>query len=252
MMAGPEDNKEAQANTPPQGGQLGLSGDYTAHVRGAYEYIQGGGEILFGVFLCFYGGSMINITIKILLFAGITAFLFLGFQSVNDEQRWYPDFAEKQQQAMMIVGGVSALIGVIGSHFASKIVTKENILKLIGGMVFGFAGFVLISGVDIPGWAKYIVAVASGIAGALLLRGNETTIIGYGTAFIGSLLMAHGLNNYIGGFPSFSSAKELEDQKLTTEFLGYLAGIIVFTIIGGNVQIKRQAASDGDFFAEGA
>jgi len=43
----------------------------------------------------------------------------------------------------------------------------------------------------------------------------------------------------------------MKEQKLTTEFLGYIAGIIVFTIVGGNIQMKKAVEEGSDAFAEG-
>lgn len=50
-----------------------------AYMAGAMDYIEGGAEIVIGFFICFLGGLLISTTIKVLIFAGITAGLFLGF-----------------------------------------------------------------------------------------------------------------------------------------------------------------------------
>jgi len=47
--------------------------------KGYVNYIEGVVEILVGIFLCFWGRPMLKFTVKILLFAGITAGLYLGF-----------------------------------------------------------------------------------------------------------------------------------------------------------------------------
>ena len=54
---------------------------------------------MLGVFLVFFGGPMIDLTVKVLLFAGLLCGSFLGFQSVNDQANVYPDFAAKKDNA---------------------------------------------------------------------------------------------------------------------------------------------------------
>jgi len=41
------------------------------------EYIEGAVEICMGVFICFFGGPMITVTVKLLLFIGMSAGLLI-------------------------------------------------------------------------------------------------------------------------------------------------------------------------------
>ena len=49
--------------------------------------------IVMGGFICFYGGTMVEWTIKVLLFFGCTAGIFLGFAALNNATEMYPGFA---------------------------------------------------------------------------------------------------------------------------------------------------------------
>ena len=64
-----------------------------AYARGAYNYVEGAVQILMGAFICFYGGTMVEWTIRCLLFFGITVVLFMGFTVVNDATEMWPAFA---------------------------------------------------------------------------------------------------------------------------------------------------------------
>ena len=135
----------------------------------------------------------------------------------------------------MIVGAVCIVLSAILTHYLGKyIVKKENILKIITGFAAGFGCYLLVVGIAMESWLKYTAVVGAGIAGACLIRGNETVIIAFSTAFLGSVMMMHGLSMYLGGFPSVSNVESVKNQKLTTEFIGYLGGIVVMTLIGGN------------------
>jgi len=54
--------------------------DVKEYARGAFEYIEGVGEVALGVFLCFYGGPMIDLTIKVLIFCGCAAGSYMGVE----------------------------------------------------------------------------------------------------------------------------------------------------------------------------
>jgi len=74
--------------------ELGKKG--LTYAKGAMEYIEGGVEIGLGVFLCFFGGPMIDWCVRLILFFGTTGGLFLGFQSLNDATDMYPAFTAKE------------------------------------------------------------------------------------------------------------------------------------------------------------
>ena len=148
---------------------------------------------------------------------------------------------------MLIVGAACIVVSAILTHVLSKkLVTKENILKLIGGFAAGSGCFLITAGIEMPDWAKYTCVVIAVILGVMFVKGNEANIFCYGTGFIGAFMMMHGLGQYLKGFPAFST-NGVEEQKLSNAFLGYLAGIVIFTIVGGRIQLKKISESEGDF-----
>jgi len=106
----------------------------------------------------------------------------------------------------MIVGAACVIVGAISSYFLSKkLVTKENLLKLVGAFGAGFVCFLVTSGIEMPTYAKYGCIVVAGILGMFLIRGSENMIFAYGTGFMGAFFMMHGLGQYLGGFPPLSN-----------------------------------------------
>ena len=179
---------------------------------------------------------MIDWSIKIVVFFGLTAGLFMGFQSVNDAAECYPAFKEKDQTAQLVIGGVClALAGGLTYLLSMKFVTKENTTKVVGFACAAGATFLIVAGISMPTWAKTLCMVAGGAAGAYFVAGNEKQILSYGTGFIGAVMICHGLGSYIGGFPSFSNVEDIEELKMDYKFIGYIVGTIVLTVAGGYV-----------------
>ena len=92
---------------------------------------------------------------------------------------------------------------------------------------------VALSGVEMNGWVK-IAAIGMGcLLGLLLIMAiGEAHILCVGTAFVGSVLICHGIGMYVGGFPGLAVNA---DAKFTPIFIGYIAGMVVITIIGARV-----------------
>ena len=61
-------------------------------------------------------------------------------------------------------------------------------------------------------------------------------IIIIGTSLVGAFLMAHGVSNYVGGFPNPFTIITEKDWGVFTEmdpvFFAYLGAILLLTIIG--------------------
>jgi len=218
---------------------------------GAFEYIEGIVEVALGVFLCFFGGPMIMITTKVCLFFGITGGSFMGFQSLFDATNMYPAFTAKEQTPQLIIGGVCIVLGLLGAWLLSKYVaTKANMVKLIAFGAAAGACFMLTVGITMPGWAKYLSMVVAGVIGIYLVKGKENPITAYGTAFIGGIILLHGISMYAGGFPTMSDAKALANKEFNYFFIGYCVGAIILTIGGGMWQMKKVQGDDDDFFKQ--
>jgi len=150
----------------------------------------------------------------------------------------------------MILVGVGCLLvsALLTWVLAKYVVTKDRILMIVGGFACGGAAYIGTAGIPMDGLIKIAISIFAGIAGACLLKGNENGIIAYSTSFLGAVLLMHGLSCYLGGFPTVAQAKDLESQKLTGAFFGYIGGMIVFTIIGGRHQ-KTKADEEGSFMS---
>jgi hypothetical protein len=177
---------------------------------------------------------MMDWTIKILLFFGITIGLFMGFNTINDATNMYPAFEAKESTAQLIIAGVCMAIAGGATYLLSmKVVTKENMTKIVG---FGAAAgltFLVVSAITMPSWGKYVAMIIGGILGAYFVAGNEKYYISYGTGFIGAVLLCMGIGYYAGGFPTMSDAKGFKKGELEWTFFAYIAGIIALTIGGG-------------------
>ncbi len=119
-------------------------------------------------------------------------------------------------------------------------------LRLAGSLVCGYGGFML--GVTINDMGLYIyhsqavfwcvnIGLAVAFAVLALLFFNQAVIIS--TAFTGSLFVMRAISILLGGFPlSFHLIGLVKAGVITNidpTFYGYLAGMVVLTIIGAFV-----------------
>lgn len=117
---------------------------------------------------------MIEWTIKILVFFGLTAGLFLGFTAVNDSVDLYPGFTNKEQTPQLIIGGACMVLAGGATYLLTmKLITKQNVTKIIGFGVAALLVFLIVAGINMNQYIKYGCMVAGGIAGVYLMRGNE-------------------------------------------------------------------------------
>jgi len=63
-------------------------------------------------------------------------------------------------------------------------------------------------------------------------------------------LICHGIGSYVGGFPSFSNVKKLDDFKIDYYFIGYIAGILILAICGGYKQMRVENDKDDEFMKQ--
>lgn len=116
-----------------------------------------------------------------------------------------------------------------------KLVTKENLTKIIGFAAACMVTFLVTVGISMPTWAKVAAVAVGGILGCYFVSGNEKQIVSYGTGFVGAVMICKGIGSYAGGFPAISNAADIEDLKVGYAFIGYIVGIIVLTIAGGMI-----------------
>lgn len=99
-------------------------------------------------------------------------------------------------------------------------------------------------------YAYYAILIAGGVAMFFVAVKVEKTVVIILTAFIGSYALIRGISLYAGSFPSETELhNELEAGVVTWKTLpkayyGYLAGIVVLTILTTLFQIKSNKAKE--------
>lgn len=113
-----------------------------------------------------------------------------------------------------------------------------------GGVMLGFLVTTTFAVANV--YAYWAIIVAAAIAMFFIAVKLEKTVVIILTAFIGSYALIRGISLYAGQFPSETELHdELEAGVLTWEtmpkaYYGYLAGIVVLTILSALFQIKSN------------
>jgi len=150
----------------------------------------------------------------------------------------------------LIIGGVCVVLGGVIAYFLSKYVaTRERMVKLITLAAACGGTFLIVVGIPMPGWAKYLCMAAAGVIAVYCVKGKENYVVAYGTGFVGAVLMMHGISMYAGGFPPLSNVEALKSESITPAYIGYAVGTLVFTVGGGYKQMKKVESDDDDFFS---
>lgn len=132
---------------------------------------------------------------------------------------------------------VCMILGCVATHYIGKVVTAENTLLVLVGILCAGIGFSLVVSTELPHWAKYTVAIATGIGGGFLLKGHEHQVLSYGTAFTGSKMIAEGTCIYLG-----SSAMSF--NQFDGVLVGCVIAIAALTYVGGKFQLKKQSEKE--------
>lgn len=191
-----------------------------------------------GFFLTLFGRTLLR---AILFFVGLAATVFITFVI------FYSTFLKDNTEdwIMWVTLAGSALVGCLIGWLLTKLV------RFGGAVLAGFGGFMLgmlinetwlyMYGLE---WVFWVVCI--GLAVICLIIGFilfEPAII-VSTAFIGSYFVARGVGCFVqdAAFPSiFVLIEQVQSGGITTistYFYIYLAGIVVFAIIGTFVQWK--------------
>lgn len=123
------------------------------------------------------------------------------------------------------------LIGGIATFFINRLLTPERQVKILSTLGSAFLVSLVLAPTPLPSWAKACCIVIGGLLGYFLINQKELLVICWATGFIGSVLFFHGLGSFIGGFPNLA-VDDIKKTPLSAAFFGYLAGIIVMTVIG--------------------
>ena len=201
--------------------------------------------ILLGVFFAFFGNKFTNAVIFIV--AAFVTFMLLAYASFtlfdlfNTEADWIKWVF---MLGCMIVGGIFGTISM--RHRKEGI----SILAAWGGVMLGF--MVTSSLVVESPWMYWLIIIAFALAAGGVAFVIEEKVIIACTSFIGSYGIIRGISLFAGGFPNESTLhKELASGVVTWEtmnkaFYGYLAGILVLTILSIYYQVKHNKSAEAN------
>ncbi len=208
-------------------------------IRG-YLKFAGALEIFAGLVLCFYGSAILIKALGFLCFLGIFT-VVMGLGNV------FVDYYSGSVTPLVIFAVLGAIGGAVGTFFFVKVADAwgTSLLALLAG---GMCALIVLTPLGfLPSWAKYILLVLAAVGAAAIGKTYNEELKAYGTAIIGAGMVIHGLGQYIGGFPAFSSPKEL---KADWGYLGYFVGFLVLTAGGVTVQNRYLQSKANDAFNE--
>lgn len=201
-----------------------------------YKWIFGIVAIAVGFFFTFFGLALIKVVV-FLIGISFTVFaiiiLFYGTFMKDNNEAW----------AFWLILSLSAILGcLIGFLMVKGIRFGAAILCGCGGFMLG----ILINEMWLYIYGSQALFWCVSIAIALICAGLAFVIFEYAvmgmTSFLGAYFMCRGLSMLVGGFPpAFELVQMVEDGAISTidpVFYGYLAGILVLTILGFIVQFK--------------
>jgi hypothetical protein len=205
-------------------------------------WVVGALALIAGFLFLFCGLALIKGVVFIagfVLTTMVVLILFYGTFMASNTAVW----------AFWTIIGCSALVGCgIGALMVWGIRFGAAILCAWGGFMLGLIineMWLYIYGSLAVFWTTSIlVAIACGVAAFIVF---EPAVI-LMTAFLGSYFMCRGLSMFVGGFPSaFEVTAMVKQHAFSTidpVFYGYLAGMVLLTILGFFVQWKLFKKKD--------
>lgn len=204
-----------------------------------YYWLFGTLLIVAGVFFTFLGRKLFQVAVFVVgMVITVFAILILFYTTfLNDNTESWVGWT---------VLAFSILIGCgIGFLFTKLVRPAGAILAGWGGFMLGLLineAWLANYGSQAVFWCVCIgVALVCAIPGFILF--NQAIMIS--TSFIGSYFIMRGISLFAGGFPpAMELVAEVKSGAITSvepAFWGYVAGIVVVTILGSVVQFKMYA-----------
>lgn len=190
-------------------------------------------EIIAGLALCFAGRKFVEYSVGFMVGAGTAGLIFM----VSFNLGFMDSIKDGSIMIMIVVGAVSVLLGSIAGYCGYRFF-KKWVVSIIGGIVAAVLLLILLSPWKTCPWIVKVLVVGVGICvGGYVGSKLDKLFKAVGTAIVGSFLLMHGLGSFAGGFPPImAGGKHL--KSMGVKGFGYIAGIIVFAIIGAVVQVK--------------
>jgi hypothetical protein len=184
--------------------------------------------ILFGGVMCFAGSKFLFWIITTLIFVVSDALMFLLAFNL---------FIDLKSPTGLVIGVLCFTTVVAGliAYFGNKAAQKLAV-PILGGCAGAALLDITVKTFDVTNvyvnMAALVIGGAGGAYAGLHLDRHVKTI---STAIIGSFLFFRGLGFYLPGYPGMEMADDPENVEYDPTALAYIAGNIVFAILGAYV-----------------
>jgi len=217
-----------------------------------YKWIFGVSMIAGGIFFGFIGLGLFKVALFIVMtiaVAGLLLFIcYATFLSSNTEA-WVG----------WTMLGVSVALGLVAGFLSVKLE------KFAAAILAGWGGFLL--GVMVSetvlwlagaAWLMWVINIAFALVFAILGYIFVDHAIVFATSFIGAYMMMKGIGIMAGGFPNIyvlvNMIEEGAIDSIDPAFYGYMAGVVVMTVICSVFQwkywLKKKQAAENHPYAQ--
>ena len=202
--------------------------------------------LVFGGVTCFFGGKFFPWVLAVII-GSVVFMLTTLFASLIGALNAF-------QGGSSATGGMIALavfsfiiclgLAIFAAWFFKKV--RRVGFMALGGVAGFFVGFLLYTLLFIQ-FAKYvaiylILTIGCAILGAILAWKFDKTVIVYATGAVGGYALVRGISIFAGGFPNeielYTQIMSGQMPDMSNAFYGYLAGIVVISIVGIFTQRK--------------
>jgi len=209
-----------------------------------YYYLWGAILIVLGIFLAFFGNKFVTVVIYVV--AMIAIFLVLT-------GLFFELFLSKVGKVWVqwLIVAIILILANVAAFFLAKY-RKFGIAALSawGGVI---VGFVITNTFFITSAAAYwCIVVGLGVVFGIVAFFAEKHVIIFVTSFVGAYALIRGISLYAGGFPNeIELHNEIEAgavdwSSFNKGFYGYLAGIVILTVLSLYFQVKHNTRQDNN------
>lgn len=207
-----------------------------------YYYLWGAALIIIGIFLAFFGNKFVQVVIYVVAMVAI----FLVLTGLFFE--WFLSDVGAVWAQWLIVAIILILANVAAFFLAKYKKFGIAVLSAWGGVMLGF---VITNTFFITSAALYwCVVVGLGVIFGIVAFFTEKHVIIFVTSFVGSYALIRGISLYAGGFPNeIELHNEIESgavdwSSFNKGFYGYLAGIVILTVLSLYFQVKHNTRKE--------
>lgn len=212
----------------------------------ALSKFMGAIEIVLGLVLCFLGSKFIFYVIRFLIFIAVNAFTWLFCYNLNIVK------FESGNKMVFVVAVVALVAGIAVAHYLGNFAERYGV-AILSGFCGAAIAFVLLANLRINSVTKQTIMIITGIAFVYFGANYNKYVKSVGTACIGAFFFMHGIGQYAGGFPELMDDIQVGDVNYSMNnlkenpgYIGYIAGMFIFTCVGSFVQLKYIAPDDED------